>query len=376
MSVNSFKNLRVAIVCDWLTVAGGAEKVILGLHKLFPLAPIYTSLYNPNKVKGFEKAKVITSYLQKIPKAERYYQFFLNQLPAVFESFDLSEFDLVISSSHSCSKGIIVKPHTLHVTYCHSPMRYAWENHQNYIKEYRVLGLIKKIVPFFIHKIRLWDRLSADRVDSFIANSNYIKKRIFKYYKRDSKVIHPFIEPKSFYSKTKSDYFFAFGRITSYKKFDLIVEAFNKNGLPIKIAGTGNALNSLKKAANHNIEFLGYITDEELREHLSRAKALIFPQCEDFGITPLEAMASGCPVIAFKKGGALETIIENKTGLFFQKQSVQSLNSCLEKFNKTTFISENIINHAKNFSQEKFNQKIISHLENAWREFNQSNNDF
>lgn len=368
------RKLKIAIVCDWLTTQGGAEKIILGLHELFPNAPIYTSLYNPEKVKGFQNAEIHTSYLQKIPGAKSHHQFLLYLMPRAFESFDLSNYDIVISSSHSCAKGIIVSPGTLHVSYCHSPMRYAWENHQNYIKEYAISGVIKKIAPFLIHKIRLWDRLSADRVDQFIANSKYIKTRIKKFYRRDSAVIYPFISTQNFYSSaTQSDFYLAVGRLTSYKKFDLIVEAFNKLQLPLKIVGTGNMEKSLKAKAQPNIEFLGFVPDDQLRDLYSQAKGLIFPQCEDFGIIPLEAMASGCPVIAYQKGGALETIIEGQTGIFFQEQTVDSIINAIKIFNKTSFDRQKITAHTAQFDQKIFNKNFLEFLENAWNNYQLKN---
>ena len=371
----SLKDLKIAIVCDWLTNQGGAEKVILGLHQLFPNAPIYTSLYNPEKVKGFEKAEIHTSFLQNIPFAKTKHQFFLNFMPKVFENFDLDQYDIVISSSHSCAKGIIVKPGTLHVCYCHSPMRYAWENHQNYLKEYPVSGLIKKLAGFFIHKIRLWDRLSADRVDQFIANSNYIKKRINKYYRRESVVIYPFIKPQNFETATKRDYYLAVGRLTAYKKFDLIVQTFNQNNLPIKIVGTGPMEKQLRKIAKPNIKFLGFTNDQDLKKLYSEAKALIFPQCEDFGIIPLEAMASGCPVIAYGKGGALETVIDEQTGLLFNQQTSESLQQAINKLEQgqIKFSDQQIINQAKQFDQTIFNQKFLNLLEESWKKYQLTN---
>ena len=365
--MKSLQKANIAIVCDWLTTAGGAEKVILGLHQLFPNAPIYTSVYNPNKVKGFEDARIITSKVQNIPLFRQHHILF-NLLPAIFESFDLSKYDLVISSSSSCAKGIITKPHTIHVCYCHSPMRYAWDNHQKYIREYKVNSIVKKCAQLLIPKFRLWDRLSADRVDHFIANSNYIGKRIQKFYRRKSVTIYPFIQPNDFYSTKQEDFFFAVGRLTSYKKFDLIVDAFNKNGLPIKIAGTGNMEKSLRSKANKNIEFLGFTDNELLKKLYASAKALILPQKEDFGITPLEAMASGCPVIAFGSGGALETVIDKKTGLFFAEQSVDSLNEAITRLESYKFDREEIIKHAQKFSQEHFNKQLLKYLDKVFEQ--------
>ena len=376
MSLNSkqLKHLKIAIVCDWLTNQGGAEKVILGLHQLFPDAPIYTSLYNPDKLKGFERAEIHTSFIQKIPGAVTHHQLFLYLMPRAFESFDLDKYDIIISSSHSCAKGIIVKPGTLHISYCHSPMRYAWENHQNYIKEYAISGLVKKIAPFLIHRIRLWDRLSSDRVDQFIANSNYIKSRIRKFYRRDSEVIYPFIETANYTShKTQSNFYLAVGRLTSYKKFDLIVDTFNRLELPLKIVGTGNMLKKLKEKAKSNIEFLGYTSDSELRDLYGQAKALIFPQCEDFGIIPLEAMASGCPVIAYQKGGALETIIDRETGIFFPEQTTESLIEAIDLFQSLAFDKQKIIAHAKKFDKEHFNKNILDYIGQCWENYKLKN---
>lgn len=371
----TLKKLKIAIVCDWLTTPGGAEQVILGLHQLFPNAPIYTSLYNPEKVKGFEKAEVHTSFIQKIPFANKHHQFFLYLMPRAFESFDLSKYDIVISSSHSCAKGIIVSPGTLHVSYCHSPMRYAWENHQNYIREYAISGLVKKIAPFLIHKIRLWDRLSADRVDHFVTNSAYISQRVKKFYRRDSTVIHPFVNVESFskYKEKRSDFYLAVGRLTSYKKFDLIVDAFNELGLPLKIAGTGNMEKRLKAKAKSNIEFLGYISNEERNKLYHQAKALIFPQVEDFGIIPIEAMASGCPIIAFEKGGALETIVDGQTGIFFPEQTSESLVAAIKKFENIKFDTQKIIAHTHKFDQKNFNNNLVNFLSNAWNNYQLKN---
>ena len=357
---------KIAIVCDWLTTQGGAEKVILGLHKLFPQAPIFTSLYNPEKIKGFENAEIHTSGLQKIPFIKHRHQLLLNFMPSVFENFNLNDFDIVISSSHSCAKGVLLKPGTLHVCYCHSPMRYAWDNHQKYIREYSTNKLIKKSAEIFIHKIRQWDRLSADRVDNFIANSNYIGQRIYKFYRRHSVTIYPFIKPQEFYHQERKPFYLAVGRLTSYKKFDLIVDAFNQNGLTLKIAGTGGMEKDLKAKAGKNIEFLGYVPDTELRDLYGTARALIFPQKEDFGIIPLEAMASGCPVIAFAQGGSLETVINGKTGVLFPEQSITSLNRAIEIFQDTTFDVDYIMKHAQKFSNERFNEQITDYLSKLW----------
>lgn len=365
--MTDLKHLKIAIVCDWLTNTGGAEKVILGLHRLFPTAPIYTSIYNPQKVKGFENAKIHTSWLQNLPFAKNKHQWYFPFMPGVFERFNLNEYDIVISSSHSCAKGIITKPKTLHICYCHSPMRYAWENSIQYVKEYEVHPLVKSLAPWVIHKIRLWDRLSAERVDSFIANSQCIQHRIRKYYRKESTVIHPFVDLDKFSISTeKGKYFLAVGRLISYKKFDLIVEVFNSTKLPLKIAGTGVDAKKLERLAQSNIEFLGYVNDEQLARLYQKAKALVFPQIEDFGIIPLEAMASGCPVIAYDQGGATETVLPGKTGVFFNEQTPEALEKAITQFEKLEFDPAVIRKHTEKFSEKVFQQKLLKFIEQEW----------
>jgi glycosyltransferase involved in cell wall biosynthesis len=290
-------------------------------------------------------------------------------MPSVFESFDLSSFDIVISSSHCCAKGIITKPETLHISYCHTPMRYAWDNWHSYIREYKMNPIFKKIGQKRIHKLRMWDRLSAERVDYYLANSNTTKKRIAKYYNKPSSILHPSIQLSRYkISEHTKGYFLAVGRLIPYKKFNLIVDTFNKIGLPLKIVGTGNAELELRKNARPNIEFLGYVSDEELLKLYSECEALIFPQLEDFGITPLEAMASGRPVIAYKKGGALDTIVENKTGIFFDQQTPLHLQAAIEEYQKrkNNFSSETIREHAAQFDEKEFKKNLQVYLKEKW----------
>jgi glycosyltransferase involved in cell wall biosynthesis len=367
----SLTKANIALVFDWMTTQGGAEKVNLQLHKMFPDAPIFTSIFNYKKFKGFEKAAIKTSFIQNMPFAKSKHQLYLSLMPNAYEMFDLSNFDIVISSSHSCAKGIITKPETLHICYCHSPMRYAWDNWHTYIKEYKMNPILKAIGKRRMHSLRMWDRLSAERVDHFIANSNTTKERIKKYYNKESTVIHPMISASKYkISKETKGYFLAVGRLIPYKKFDLIIETFNKIGLPLKIIGTGNMENELKKNAKGNIEFLGYIPEKELINLYSECEALIFPQLEDFGITPLEAMASGRPVIAFKEGGAFDTIENGKTGILFKKQTSPHLIEAIEKYQKEkkSFKPEIIKKHAENFDKKEFKTKLTNYIKEKWNE--------
>lgn len=364
------KDTKIAIVCDWLTNFAGAERVILKLHKMFPHAPIYTSTFNAQKMSAFSDAIIQTSFLQGFPKAKVKHQWYLPLYPLAFEQFDLSNYDIVISSCHSCSKGIITKPETMHISYCHSPMRYAWDNSHEYLRTYKIPWPARHFLPKVIHKIRMWDRLAADRVDHFVTNSKYVKKRIKKYYKRNSEVIHPMVNIKDYYiSKTPKEYYLAVGRFTPYKKFDLIIDAFNELPYKLKIIGTGVAEKELKKKAKKNIEFLGFVSEERLRDLYANAKALIFPQVEDFGITPLESMASGRPVVAFRRGGALETVKEGETGIFFDEQNVLELKAAIQKCEKSKWNSTKIRNHAKKFDDSVFEKKFLHYLKQKWTEW-------
>ena len=368
-----FQDAKIALVFDWMTNMGGAEKVNLKLHQMFPKAPIFTSVFNAEKMPAFRRADIRTSFIQKLPFAKTKHQFYLNMMPYAYELFDLSQFDIVISSSHACSKGIITKPETMHVTYCHSPMRYAWDNWQEYVREYNVNPIIKSLAKKKLHKLRIWDKLSADRVDYFVANSKTTQRRVEKYYRRPSTVIPPMIDINKYsISNNTKGYFLDVGRLIPYKKFDLIVETFNELGLPLKIVGTGVMEQKLQKMAKANIEFLGFVSDDELKKLYSECEALIFPQLEDFGIIPLEAMASGRPVIAYNRGGATETVVDKETGIFFKKQDSIHLKSAVETYieNKKSFTPEKIREHTEQFDEEEFERKLSKYLQGKWEIWN------
>ncbi|MBI4231841.1 glycosyltransferase [Candidatus Peregrinibacteria bacterium] len=372
----TFQKAKIALVFDWMTNPGGAEKVNLVLHKMFPQAPIFTSIFNAKAFPEFDSAAINTSFIQNLPFAKTKHQLYLSLMPYAYELFDLSNFDIVISSSHSCAKGIITKPETLHICYCHSPMRYAWDNWHSYIREYKMNALLKRFAKKRMHKLRIWDRLSAERVDYFIANSQTTKRRIAKYYKHQSSIIHPMIKHQNYeIANSTKGYFLAVGRLIPYKKFDLIVETFNQIGLPLKIAGTGIMEQELRRQAKGNIEFLGYVPESMLKKLYSECEALIFPQVEDFGITTIEAMASGRPVIAFRAGGALDTVIEDQTGIFFDKQTSLHLKAAIEKYqeNKDDFIPEKIRAHAANFSQKNFEDTFTKYLKEKWTDWQSKN---
>lgn len=366
----SLENLRIAIVCDWLTSFGGAERVIYALHEIFPQAPIFTTLYDAQKMRNFHGVDVRPSWLQKLPGTIKHHQLCLPWMPGVFEQIDLSEFDIVISSSHACAKGIITRPETLHISYCHSPMRYVWDNCHAYMEEYRIPWMIKPFAQKMLHKIRLWDRLAADRVDFFIANSSYIEKRIAKYYRRKAEIITPGVPIQNFHMAHKrGKYFLAVGRLTPYKKFDLTITACKKLGLPLKIVGVGKDFNRLKGLCGPEQELLGNVSEKDLRDLYASAQALIFPQIEDFGLVPVEAMASGCPVIAFKKGGACETVRESVSGLFFTEQTSDAITAALQKFQKMDFDPEAVRVHAEKFDITHFYRQIGAFITYAWQKW-------
>ncbi len=351
--------MNIALIHDWLPFMGGAERVVTNFLEIFEGAPIYTSVYDKNNLDGILKnSNIKASFLQSIKRAVKDHRKFFPLMPIAFESFNLNEYDVILSSSSSCAKGVITSPSTCHICYCHSPMRYGWEFYYDYLGS---IGKIKqKILKYIMNYMRIWDRVSSDRVDYFIANSKNVAKRIWKHYRRDSVIIHPPVRSKFFkISDHQDDYFLVVSRLQEYKKIDLVVEAFNELKLPLVIIGDGPMRVDIEKRIRSSaIKMLGRQTDEVIRDYYSRARGFLFPGEEDFGITPLEAQASGVPVIAYSKGGALETVVEDVTGIFFDEQTVSSLCNAIHRFNKMSFNKIHIRNHAKNFDEEIFKDKI------------------
>ncbi len=293
-------------------------------------------------------------------------------MPFAVEQFDLSAYDVVLSDSASFAKGIITKPATLHISYCHTPPRYAWDDSHRYIEEFGYPGPVTFFVPFFMNYIRMWDHEAALRVDRFITNSEFVRERMKKYYSVDAKVIYPPVHTKIFTHEASEGYFLMVGRLSAYKKFDLAVRVFNTLGWPLKIVGGGPELPHLKKIARKNIEFIGKVSDKRLRDYYARCIAFIFPQEEDFGITAVEAMAAGKPVIACRAGGALETVREGETGIFFNDQTESSLIHALHAFNARDFDPTRIRKHAETFDVEIFKSKITNFVAASLKEFQET----
>lgn len=362
--------MRVALIHDYLNQYGGAERVLEKLMQIFPDAPIYTLLYDPRALPDslssrLEKREVVTSSINKAPGAAKKHKFYLWALPYAAEQWDFSNFDLLVSDSHSFAKGIVSPPKSVHISYCHTPLRYVWDLTNEYQEDYPYPGLIKKILPLGTHYLRIWDRLAAQRPDRLLTNSTFVKKRIKKYYDREAKVVHPPVEREGLeVNKAPTDDFYLLvSRLIPYKKVDLAIRAFNELGKSLKIIGAGPKAKKLKELAQPQIEFLGEIHGEELKKYYSKAKGFILPQKEDFGIAPIEAMASGTPVLGFKAGGALDYIEEEKNGLFFEKQTPKSLIKAFKKFEKTKFDAAKIRKTSARFDQKHFRSKIKSTVE-------------
>lgn len=355
--------MNIALVHDWLTNMAGAERVLLELKGIYPDAPIYTSVFDPNGAKEFAKFDVRTSYLNNWPLMKKKRELLIPYAPLAFESFDLSAFDVVISQTTFPAKGVITKPSTIHICYCHTPSRYLWEPQVDPRATSGFLsGLRKKVA----HKNRIWDLMAADRVDHFIANSHYVARRIKKYYGRDSVVVYPPVNVEKFKPGKKEnikDYFLFVSRLVGYKRCDLVIDAFNKLGLSLKVIGKGPEKNALKKKANSNIEFLGYLSDEEIKKYYQEARAFIFAAEEDFGIVPLEAMSCGRPVIAYGMGGATETVKSGVTGEFFDEQTPEALMSAVKSFDPDKYDPIAIRKHAEQFSTEVFKKEFKSAVE-------------
>ncbi|NQU99849.1 MAG: glycosyltransferase [Parcubacteria group bacterium] len=363
--------MKVALVHDFLNQVGGAEKDLEIFHELYPKAPVYTLTYDKKETRGlFEDMDIRTSFIQKLPGGSGQYKWYLTLMPAAIERLDLSSYDVVLSDSSAYSKGVIVQPDTLHISYCHSPTRYLWNDTHSYTEELKQPAVVKRMLPLVLNKIRQWDRVAADRVDKYIANSKTVAHRIEKYYRRESDVIYPPVETDKFYvSKSIGDYYLIISRLRPYKRVDLAVEAFNALEYPLKVIGTGEEYDNLKRKAKKNIEFLGHVSDEEKSKYLSSCRALIYPQEEDFGISAVEAMASGRPVIALRKGGARETIKEGITGEFFNEQTPWKLVDKIREFDAEKYDPEVIREHAKQYDIKLFKDKIRNYIEVEYNKY-------
>ncbi len=359
--------MKVALVHDFLSQYGGAEKVLEVLHEIWPEAPVYTSIYNPGLLPQFRNWDIHVSPIQNLPFGVSHYRWYLALMPVAIERFDLRNYDLVVSNSSAYSKGILTHKNTIHICYCLTPTRYLWSDAYDYLEGLTgAEKIFKKLLPPLLTYLRNWDYLAAQRPDYLLADSNFVASRIKKYYHRDSAVIYPPVEVEKFYISDKiENYFLVISRIRPYKRIDLAIQAFNKLKIPLKIIGGGED-KGLRKIAGHYIEFLGEVSEEEKIKHLSRARALIFPQEEDFGITACEAMAAGRPVIAYRAGGALETVIEGKTGIFFNEQSWEELANTVIKFNEQKFEPAKIRVHAMRFSKERFKEEIKSFVNKVY----------
>ncbi len=358
--------MKVALVHDYLNQMGGAERVVMAFHEIFPDAPIYTSIYDPQRVDpAFQKMDIRTSFMQKLPMVTKHHQPYLPFYPFAMEKLDLRGYDLVLSSSSAFGKGVITRPETLHICYCHTPMRWCW-NYDEYIEREQLGKAARTILPFFITGLRVWDQASAMRVDHFIANSPVVAERIQKYYRRDAVIIPPPVEASRFpfdpTSETE-DYFFIASRLIPYKRIDLAIEACNRLRLPLLISGSGRDLERLQKLAGPTIRFLGRLPDDQITHYFMHCRAFLFPGEEDFGITPLEAQACGRPVIAYGAGGALASIVDGTTGVFFHEQTVESLVEVLASFNERAFDPHVIHNHALEFDTPRFHRRILQFIE-------------
>lgn len=353
--------MKVAIVHDYLNQMGGAERVVAVLHEVFPEAPIYTTIIDKKVLPPeLANADIRPSWMQKLPGLRKHFKKYLPLYPHAIESFDLRDYDLVISSSSAFAKGAIKNKGALHICYCYTPMRFVWDFH-NYIKNEELNIFYRNLLKPIISHLKHWDLETKNRPDYYVAISNAVKSRIKKIYGKEAEVIFPPVEVEKFNIRNgPEDFYLIVSRLNSYKKIDLAIEAFNLIGIPLKIIGTGPYLRALMKMAKPNIEFLGRLTDREIADYYASCKALIFPGEEDFGLAPLEANASGRPVIAFKGGGALDTVKEGENGIFFARHSIESLIDAIKLMEKTIkdFSPHKIRQHALKFDKKVFIERF------------------
>ena len=354
---------RVAISHEWLTIPGGSEKVVLQFLELFPDAEIYTTVYDPEPwPDAIKPARVHPSFLNRLPAADRIYPRLLPFMNAAFESFDLSGYDLVLSSNHACAKNVITAPGTLHMCYCHTPMRYAWD--PGFFAGEQ-LGLAERVLlPLLVGRLRRQDAIAAARPDAYIANSRHVAARIRKYYRRDSTVIHPPCDVERFLGTPRrdGDYYLFLGRFVPYKRADLAVAACARLDRPLKVVGSGRGGETLAELAGPQTELLGFVEDDELAEIVAGARALLFPGEEDFGMVPVEVQAAGVPVIAYGRGRAADSVVDGVTGILYGQAGVDSLCAAIERFEATSFDELELRRRAAAFSPERFRDELSDFL--------------
>lgn len=357
--------MKIALVHDYLVQYGGAERVLEAFTELYPYAPIYTLIYDPEAMHGvFADKRIYTSFLQKYRFVRKHHRLFPPLMPPAIEQFDFSKYDVVLSDSSSYAKGVITRPETLHISYMHTPMRYAWDDCQKYTEDFGFPRLVKKLVPFFMNPIRLWDRVSADRIDRIVANSHFVAARIKKYYRKETVVIHPPVDVNRFaVSVVRQDYYLMVGRLIAYKRHDIAIEAFNRLQLPLRIIGRGPELERLKRLAGPTVQFLGRVDESELPKYYAECRGFVFPQEEDFGIVAIEALASGRPLIAYRGGDIPEHMQEGKMGVFFEEQTSEAIIGAVERFQKMTFNPQYIRSQVLRFDKELFKTKMKDYIE-------------
>ena len=370
---------RVAIVHEWLVRYAGSEQVVAAMLKAFPQADLFALVHCPERLRGtpLERVPVRTSFIQALPKAKEKYQAYLPLMPLAVEQLDLRAYELVLSSNHAVAKGVLTGADQLHISYVHTPARYAWDLYLDYLSESNMYGGIKSwLARAALHYLRLWDTAAANRVDFYLANSSYVGRRIEKLYRRSARVIHPPVDVARYQPEpSREEFYVAVSRFVPYKRMDLIVEAFTKMRKPLVVIGEGSEFGKVQRMAGPNVKLLGYQPDEVVADYLQRARAFVFAAEEDFGIAPVEAQAAGCPVIAYGKGGALETIVgwpaPEATGVFFDSQAPEAIEAAVKLFeiHEDDFNPEACRRNAERFGQEHFQHEFTAIVEKLWRKF-------
>jgi glycosyltransferase involved in cell wall biosynthesis len=365
--------MKVAIIHYWWLSNRGGEAVCSALVELYPHADLFIHVCNEDVVRQALPAtftgKIHNTFISRLPGAKKHYQKYLPFMPLALEQLDLSAYDLVLSSESGPAKGVVTRPDALHICYCHSPMRYVWDMYHDYLSG--AGRLIRTLFPVVAHWLRVWDRLSADRVDHFIANSGFVAARIRKFYRRDAEVIYPPVNTTEFDpTQERGDFYLCLGQLVAYKRADLAVEAFNQLGLPLVVVGEGELFERLQTLAKPNVKLMGRQPFPVIKDLLQRCRGLVFPGMEDFGIVPVEAMAAGAPVIAYAKGGALETVIHGQTGVLFEEQSVDALMAAIQRVEarEFDFSAATLQAHAATFDKAIFKEKIQAFIDNALAE--------